>query len=436
MKGSISRRMLGGSALVLFGFLSLAGLSLDQAYRDSTTKALQDQLRAHLYLLLATTEEDQQGRPRLPQLLSAPGFNRPDSGLYAKVSALAEDYSWRSASLLGRDLDLNPHLPLGDTRVSIEDGLMVMQQGIGWDDLAGNSLPYVFAVALEAKPLSTQQNTFRASLWAWLGGLGLLLLMVQFVFIRWGLRPLRKIAGQVRDIESGHERQIPGPVPRELAPLTENLNSLISQTQGRQERLRNSLADLAHSLKTPLAILRGAAQDPRYQALGKQIDAQTARIDQIVSYQRQRLAVVGSSPLSPPLPVGPILRRICDGLLKIHQDRQLRCDIEVPVDFRLRADQGDLFELFGNLLENACKYGRQRVRVRVEGEALLIEDDGAGIAVREIKRLLQRGQRGDQQGPGEGIGLAVAQEIVTQYDGALEIDRSPLGGASIRLTMH
>jgi len=434
MSASISRRLLGGSALVVFVFLGLAGASLEQAHRDSTERALQDQLQAHIYLLLATAEEDTQGRPRLPEILSAPGFNRPDSGLYGQVTGAKDGYRWRSNSLLARQLPLLPRAPPGKTRFTHTEGLLILQQGIGWEDLEGISLPYEFIVARDASSLAAQQRVFRTTLWSWLGGIGVLLLLIQLAVTRWGLQPVLRIAQAVRSIEQGNKEQITGSVPRELIPLTDNLNSLIRQTQRRQERLRNTLADLAHSLKTPLAVLRGAVRDQSNNELAEQIDEQTERIDQIVSYQRQRLAAAGGNPLLPPLPVQPIMRRICNGLQKVHRNRHMQCRFDFAEDFSLRADQGDLFELFGNILENAFKYGKKRILIRAKDNTVLIEDDGRGIDAAEVRRLLQRGQRGDQHQPGSGIGLAVVSEIVALYGGSLEITRSQLGGACVQVT--
>jgi len=436
MSGSISRRLLTGSALMAFLFLGLAGVSLEQAHRDSTKRAIQDQLQAHIYLLLATAEEDTAGRPRLPAVLSAPGFNRPDSGLYAQVSGTSDGYQWRSASLLANAFPPLPRLAPGETRFSHKQGLLILQQGIGWEDLEGKSLPYEFAVALDDTSLTAQQAVFRTTLWSWLGGIGVVLLLVQVIVTRWGLQPILRIANAVRNIEQGAQNQLTGPVPRELTPLTDNLNSLIRQTQNRQERLRNALADLAHSLKTPLAVLRGTAREQANPELARQIDEQTGRIDLIVSYQRQRLAVAGTSALLSPQPLRPILERICNSLLKVHSDRNLRCKLSIADDFTVRADKGDLFELFGNLLENACKYGKQAIVVRDDGPVVVVEDDGPGIEPNTFQKLLKRGQRGDQQQPGHGIGLAVVQEIVEQYEGSLEIARSSLGGAAIRVQLE
>lgn len=435
MNASITRRLLGGSAIVVSAFLGLAGISIDRAYHESAREALNEQLQAHVYTLLAAAGEDAAGRPRLPDNLGAPAFNRPDSGLYAQVSGERGAYRWRSGSLLGRNYPLLEQLPPGATRLSQHQGLLVLQQGLGWDDLEGNSLPYVFSVAIELAPLADQQTAFRQTLWRWLGGSALLLLLIQLALVRWGLQPLHRIALDVRRIEQGHARRLEGPVPRELDSLTRNMNSLIAQGQARQERLRHALADLAHSLKTPLAVLRGLGAETANAELARQIDQQTARIDQIVSYQRQRLAVAGSNVLAPPVAVEPIVTRICAGLQKVYQERDIRCDIRLAGGILLRADQGDLFELFGNLLENAFKYTRTQVRVSREGNALVVEDDGQGIAAQQIERVMKRGERADRHRPGEGIGLAVVQEIVRQYAGSIRIDRSPLGGARVAIEL-
>ena len=439
MSGSISRRLLGGSGLVVFAFLGLAGIALDTAYRKSTEQAALAQLQAHIYTLLATAEEDARGRPRLPQNLPAPRFNRPDSGLYAEVHGSGDSYHWRSASLLARDSATVGRLDIGETRLHRQHELLRLEQGIGWEDLHGNTLPYVFSVAMDTAPLEAEQATFRTTLWSWLGGAALLLLVFQLALVRWGLRPLNRIAENVSEIEQGRRQQVGGPVPRELSPLTDNLNSLIRQGQARQERLRHGLADLAHSLKTPLAVLRGAAyrQDP--DQVAHLVDEQVERIDEIIRYHRHRAAVAGDGVLYPPLAVRPVLRRIVDSLQKVHRDRGIRCDLNIGEDMRLRADQGDLFELFGNLLENAYKHCHHQVQVTLHSQAHLlqasIEDDGDGIASRDRQRLLRRGERADQRHPGEGIGLAVASEIVRLYGGTLHIDNSLLGGASLKLVL-
>ncbi len=439
MARSITRRLLVSNLLVLVTFLGLAGAALDRAFRSSSETAVRERLQAHVYTLLATADADEQGRMRLPEALSAPAFNAPDSGLYAEVAGEDGAYRWRSASLIGSTLDLASGTAPGETRFRLSPGLATLEFGVAWEDDAGQAIPYSLAVASDTQALRAEQSTFRTTLWQWLGGLAVLLLIVQIGLARWGLSPLRAMSHAVRRIEEGHSASIDGPVAVELRGLSDNLNALIRQAHNRQERVRNSLADLAHSMKTPLAVLRGAAEAETDHGRRRLMVEQTERIDQIVSYQRQRAAVAGTSGITPSVELAPIVRRLVDGLDKVHAGRGLRCELDIDTDAQLRADQGDLFELFGNLLENAYKHARSQITVtlrHVDGQLRIsVDDDGPGIPAEHATRLLQRGQRADQRHAGEGIGLAVVNEIVTQYAGELHIGRSTSGGASIEVRL-
>ncbi|MBT8428679.1 MAG: histidine kinase, partial [Gammaproteobacteria bacterium] len=351
MSPSITRRLLTSNLLVLAGFLGLAGVALDRAYRTSVETAVREQLQAHIYTLLTAAGEDERGRMRLPEALAAPAFNQPDSGLYAEVEGEDGAYRWRSGSLLGRSDRLLTATRPGETQFRITDRLTLFDQGISWDDDFGTPMSYSLTVAMDSRALTMQQTGFRETLWLWLGGVALVLLTLQILLARWGLAPLRDMSAAVRRIESGESGGIEGSVPRELQGLTDNLNALIRQNQLRQERVRNSLADLAHSMKTPLAVLRGTAEQCGDAMLREQISEQTLRIDQMVSYQRQRAAVAGTSGVTRPILLAPVLQRLCASLGKVHRDRGLRCIQQIPGGIALRADEGDMFELFGNLLE-------------------------------------------------------------------------------------
>ncbi len=439
MSRSITRRLLVSHLVILAAFLGLAGAALDRAFRASAESAVRGQLQAHVYTLLTAAQEDEHGRMRLPEVLTAPAFNRPDSGLYAEVEGEDGTYRWRSGSLVGRgDRLLNPSRP-GETHFRLRPGLVMFDQGISWEDDTGRPIRYSITVAMDSATLKAEQTAFRGALWRWLGGVALLLLTAQVLLARWGLAPLHQMSAAVARIEAGEAARLEGPVARELRGLSDNLNALIEQNQLRQERVRNSLADLAHSLKTPLAVLRGAMEQQSDPALRELIREQTWRIDEIIGYQRQRAAVAGSSPVTRPIAVAPIVRRLCASLDKVHHERRVQCLLDLPEDLQLRADEGDLFELLGNLLENAYRHCAARVRVCAERQPhrlrLAIEDDGPGIDPGDVQRILRRGERADQRHPGEGIGLAVVSEIVRQYGGELVIGHSPLGGASIRVDL-
>jgi two-component system sensor histidine kinase PhoQ len=436
---SITRRLLFSHLIILAAFLGLAAAALDRAFRTSTESAVRERLQAHVYTLLTAAQPDAYGRMRLPEVLGAPDFNQPDSGLYAEVEGESGNYRWRSGSLIGRGRRLATPSRPGETRFHFGHELAVLDQGIAWEDDNGDAIAYWLTVALDNSALQAELSGFRSTLWRWLGGVTLLLLGSQVLLARWGLAPLRQMSAAVRKIENGQKARIEGPVPLELRGLSDNLNALIEQNRQRQERVRNSLADLAHSMKTPLAVLRGAGEQSHDPKLRELLDEQTQRIDDIVSYQRQRAAVAGTGGMTRPIAITPILQRLCSSLDKVHLERGIRCSMQVDEQLMLRADQGDLFELFGNLLENAYKHCRGRVRVGASidrGKVRVdFEDDGEGIPDGGIDRILQRGERADRRHPGEGLGLAVVSEIVRQYRGELSIGRSELGGARASVTL-
>ncbi len=437
MQSSITRRLLLVSTTLVAAFAGLAGWSLDSAFRHASKTVLIEQLQAHVYTLLATAREDARGRPRLPQALPDPVFNRPDSGRYARVVGENGAYRWQSPSLLGRDLPTSPPPAVGQRRIRHLGHLLVLEQTVAWEDFTGAPIPYTFTIAADTRDLERQQADFRTTLWGWLALLSLILLGVQLAAVRWGLRPLYRLAGAIKQIEQGRASRLPDEVPLELRPLTDNLDALLTQAQTRQERVRHSLADLAHSLKTPLTVLRGATDPERCPELSALVEEQVQRIDEIVSYQRQRAAVAGSTALSAPVALRPLLERLGRGLAKLHADRDIRLSIDLDDSVHLRMDEGDLMELFGNLLENAFRHARKQVRVcRLEGRPLSLEiaDDGPGLPPGMGEALLARGVRGDERHPGEGIGLAVVREILQQYGASIRIGRSALGGAGFVLT--
>jgi two-component system sensor histidine kinase PhoQ len=435
---SIRRRLLLISALLVFGFIGAAAWSLNAAFRDATRTALVERLQAHIYTLLASAKEDPKGRLRMPETLPDPLFNRPDSGLYAMIEGEQGGYHWRSASLLGRALPAPAPLATGRTRQRYAAGLLILDQAIAWEDIDGQAIPYTISVAADTRNLVRQQDRFRKTLWIGLGALSGLLLVVQLLTVRWGLGPLAGIIDNVRRIEQGEIGSLPDSGAVELRPLTRALNALIHQAHARQERVRHSLADLAHSLKTPLSVLRGLSETLDDRQAGALIDEQVTRIDEIVSYQRQRAVVSGNSGLQAPQAVRPVVERLGRGLARLPRHSHIRLEIDLAPGFTLRIEPGDLLELLGNLLENAFRHAVHTVRVSSPEPTrprLVIEDDGKGIPPALRDDLLKRGVRADQRHPGQGIGLAVVSEILTQYGASLRIGESPLGGARFEIDL-
>ena len=306
-----------------------------------------------------------------------------------------------------------------------------MSYKVAWQTEADVEIPLMFTVLESVEPADAQLLVYRQSLRVWLGGSVLLLIACQILILFWGLRPLRKLAEEITDIESGETDALTDAYPREVRALTQNLNSLLKSEKKRRERVRNTLSDLAHSLKTPLAVIRCA--DAGEQGYDQLVVEQTERMEQIVAYQLQR-AVGGSHKLLRVVSVAPIVQRLRASLLKVYAEKGVIIETDIAEECVFRGDERDLLELLGILMDNACKYGRQRVRVSATGGGtkpllITVDDDGAGIPEQLRKAILLRGSRADSQQDGHGIGLAVATDLAESYLGSLLLTESYVGGA-------
>jgi two-component system sensor histidine kinase PhoQ len=277
----------------------------------------------------------------------------------------------------------------------------------------------------------------------WFGGVTLTTVIVLAGLLRWVLRPLRRLERQVQEVESGLRGRLTGELPTELIGLAGNLNALIETERRRLSRYRNTLDDLAHSLKTPLAAMRmllseGSNADPTTQA--RALDHELERMDQRVSYQLRRARASGATGLGvEPVAVEPAIHDLLQTLDKVYRDKGVSCELDIAPRATFRGDPGDLSEILGNLLDNAYKYCRRRVAVvvtsRASGVEISIGDDGPGIEEAAVARLLERGTRADESVPGQGIGLAVVRETVELYHGTLSVGESPLGGAEVTIDL-
>ena len=206
--------------------------------------------------------------------------------------------------------------------------------------------------------------------------------------------------------------------------------------RARQARYKDALDDLAHSLKTPLAVLRTALNEPAQ--LPAMVAQQVARMDGIVQHQLGRAAASGAARFAPHLVLAPILNRIRDSLAKVYADKGLAFTLECPPDLSWRIDEGDAFEILGNVLDNAAKWAKHRVRARIwrdTGQLFIrIEDDGPGFG--DAQAVPQRRVRLDEQVPGHGIGLAVVRDLVTSHQGELKLSRAALGGAQLDIVLR
>ncbi len=427
---SITRRLLFISAVMLAAFLGVAAYALDRAYINASNTDLSQRLEAHAYTLLADAQDGPQGELSMPTQSSDPRFNQLDSGYQASIIELPKRVIWRSVSIQDEILTASADLKIGQTQLSIDDLSAHYEQVIAWEDFSNKEHIYSIVISMDIAPHLAEQASFRSTLWQWLSFTGLGLLITLIMAVRWGLRPLSEIPGHIQALEKGDVDMLSDDVASELKPLTQQINALLAQMHRRHERIRHAMSDMAHSLKTPLALMRS-----QLKADDTEVNQQIDEIDRMIRYYRQRATLAGTDQFGALSRPHNIAQRIAQSLEKVHRGKSLRISIEIPEDLECRADEGDLYELFGNLLENAAKYAQQSVKVSYREGIWAVSDDGPGISAADAERVLQRGQRADEQRPGQGIGLAVVKAIVEQYDGQVEIDKSALNGAEIRFSL-
>jgi two-component system sensor histidine kinase PhoQ len=424
--------------LVVLLFVFGSAAVLDSAFRTSGRLALRERMMGELYLLLAAATVDPSGKLEMPNPadLPEPRLAIGDSGLYAFVAS-GDRILWRSPSWLGRPLPQPMAVAAGSREwreLKLEDGRDYAMMGYGLEKTsAAGSRSFSFFLLTELAPFHREIASYRSRLWLGLGVVAILLVASQAAALRWSLRPLRRIAGELAAIESGRRQRIEQHYPAEIRPLTRSINVLLAGERARRERYRNAMADLAHSLKTPLAVLQGAID--RREALAATVAEQTGRMAAIVDRQLQRATMAGHTTVVSSTPVQPVVERVLMSLQKVYRDKAIAAANELDPALLFRGDEADLLELLGNLIDNACKWCRSQIRVQGwrdrQGLTLVIHDDGPGIDPASFGRILQRGARADESAPGHGIGLAVVAEVVEAYRGEISIGTSLLGGAAI-----
>ena len=437
-RDSIRARLTIGAAAVLIAFVAGAGLAVQRAHADSVRAAHFAQLRSTVYLLLAGAEVDAAGALVMPESFPEPRLSLPGSGLYASILNVGRREAWQSASAVGLGPPFQRSVGVGqwrqETLISGDRAFLAVGYGVTWAGRA-QPAPLVLSVLEDQAEVDREVAVFERTLWTWLGGAGALLLLAQALLLEWGLSPLRRIAREVGRIEQGDQGEVTGRYPAEITGLTANLNTLIRQERVRQTRYKEALSFLAHSLKTPLAVLRTALDDPvRLRAV---VEEQVARMDDIVQHQLGRAAASGTTRFVPYLPLAPVLHRIRDSLQKVYAERKLDIAIDCAAGLQWRIDEGDAFEMFGNLMDNAAKWARTRVVVKVWREAerlaIRVDDDGPGFS--DTESILQLHVRGDEQVPGHGVGLAVVKDLVASHEGQMNLSRSDLGGARLDIAL-
>jgi two-component system sensor histidine kinase PhoQ len=446
---SLRRRLILSVLVVLVLFFGLTVFLLDMLFRRAAERSLREVLDAQMVALIAAADPD--GPESVtPTATLETRLVTPGSGLYAEIRSASGETIWRSPSVIGAPVQFGPPLDAGERRFFFTEvagtpvRMAVSSRSIVWDDLHGAPARFTFSVASSLDAYEGQVASFRQQLVGWFAGLALLFVATLMLLIQWLGQPMRRLEREIKQVEAGTREQLGDAWPQELTPVTSNLNALLEGERTRIRRYRDTLGNLAHSLKTPLAVMRQSLDSSGDAARNAALNAEIDRMSEIIEHQMKRAAASGGVLLGQaPVDVAPVVTELRSALLKVY-NKDLLFENSVAAGAQFIGDRADLTELLGNLLDNACKWAKSRVRIEAgvdEGVdsrsalSIVIEDDGKGIAEEDRAKVLTRGGRADEATPGHGLGLAMVRDTVELYGGSIRIDSSALGGARFELKL-
>ncbi len=436
---SLRLRLALAGAVAICVALTVAGIGLTLIFERHVYRTLADDLDVEIRQAIGGLAIDNAGKISMANPPQDARFDQPLSGLYWQVSGagtlLRSRSLWDSKLVLPAD-----KLSEGQTHYHQIDGpggklLLVAERRVTFAAQGGRRAVRV-VVASDLTRLRQARDEFVADLGPSLGVLALVLGLATWLQLSLGLKPLGRLRREIAETAGGRRRRLSEDAPSEVLPLVREVNELLDSQERALERARGRAADLAHGLKTPLAALAGDARLLRQSGdedIANSLDSigETMRrhVERELARARIQAEVRRGGESS-------LLREVAEGLIRTlrrtEKGEALDFVNDVPAQFRLPFDRIDLTEALGNLLDNAARHARKRVRVACDGAAVLIEDDGPGLDPQHEEIARRRGGRLDSGG-GAGLGLAITQDILDAYGWRMDFARSSLGGLRVRL---
>lgn len=442
IKGSIAASLFWFSAAWLVLALAATAFLLTELYQRALDTSLSDTLSFHLETVVGETLET--GNPGSDEInIGDPRFERPGSGWYWAIRAEDGRLINLSASLVGSVLpDMNQPFDAVGTRSSVATDAFGTRMRMVERQITLSTGTLRITVTGSLDEIFELVEDFRGQALIVLGAVGIMLAGMSAIVARFALRPIGRLRKAVELVREGDAQSVVGAFPIEIAPLADEVNQLLLSNSGILERARNQVGNLAHGLKTPLAVLRneaGTSQSGLADVVRTETDKMASMVANYLDKARlaARTAIVGKR--SDP---GLVLSNLARVMAKIHPSRQVLLHAGEGVPW-FRGDESDLEEMAGNLIDNACKWSRERVDVSVQAGSgedarmllIRIDDDGPGLTPDEAGKVLRRGVRLDEKTPGSGLGLDIVKELVDVYGGSLRLDRSPSGGLRADLVL-
>ncbi|MGE6453688.1 ATP-binding protein [Shewanella baltica] len=437
---SLKARLVISALLFILVLLPLIGVALNDAFTEQVKSATKNELSAYVYSILAVTEVENK-QISIPELVLENRFNLIQSGLYA--IATTENASgkqtivWHSQSFMG--MVPPPHFTIPATGQSAFEQIELAEQphliysfSVSFASQNQN-VPVTIHIIKDEREFQQQIDQFNQQLWTWLLILMFVMLVFQLSWLVWTLRPLARFTQELHSVEQGKSMQLSSQYPTELQAVARQLNILLNTEQTQRKRYRNALADLAHSLKTPLAVIKSQAD------LSEASSEQVSVISRIIGHQLKRAQTAAAASWHLGIRVDDVAAKLLRTLAKIYREPQINLSGEMADEAVFKGDEADLTEILGNVLDNACKAAKSTVKLTVTGDAyqllICIEDDGPGISEALQNQIFERGIRADSYHQGNGIGLAIVRDLVDSYNGRISVSRSEtLGGAKFSIS--
>ena len=433
--------------------LIVTGIALSTLYRHAVERAFDRRLDVYLRTLVAAVASPEESGDKFPQSIGEPLFELPLSGWYWQVTRLDTKTPEVHSSRSLWDANL-PRLPPDKSSSDSEyrqgyapgpedQDLRLVERNI---DLGADGR-YLIAVAGDASEIDDETHSFDRAIMITFTALTMALLLTTALQVRFGLAPLTRISESLAAIRSGRAERLQGEFPVEIAPLARETNALIDANREIVERARTHVGNLAHALKTPLSVIVNEASARGGEPFALKVLEQTDIMRDQVARQLERARLAARSGVARALvDVPPVVIALARTMEKLHRDREIAIDVDVPEHARFRGEQQDLEEMVGNLVDNGCKWAQSRVAIEVltdqatvddeKGRVhIIVDDDGPGLSPTEREQVALRGQRLDETKPGSGLGLSIVVELARLYGGALTLGTAPIGGLRAELAL-
>jgi signal transduction histidine kinase len=439
-QGSLKLRLFSAAAAVITVALLLAGFTFYFLFERYVEKLTAFEMNNHFLQLAAKISRDVNGEIIVSSLLSDPRFQKPYGGLYWQID-VAHKLPLRSRSLWDDQLTLSTATESKLPLFRVAEGphnktLLITEHFVSVENTDGSEQPLRVAIAIDRDQIASAVTGFSKDLMLGLGALYAVLLLGSLIQISVGIKPLESLRNAIADIRKGKTGVIKTHFPKEVQPLVDEVNALLTARDQQLIRARERASNMAHGLKTPLTVMTAVAETLAGSGQKSNADIIHRSAQQMNDLVERELARARMASGHAPRLVQllPVVSRIVESLQRTTHKQALTWQIDIKSADQMSIEAGDLIELLGNLLDNAQKWADTTIRVSFENDVLAIEDDGPGVAEAQISVIENRGVKLDESKAGSGLGLAIVRDIAEINNMTLRLGNSALGGLNATIS--